>query len=266
MIAKIAVSAAVYAIDKPYSYRIPFDMTLSPGQRVQVPFGRSNKRSEGVVLTVEPGDEEKLKAVECCLDETPILTDKQLRLAAFLRQRYFCTYYEAVRCMLPAGLWFQSRETFSLTEDRSWKEKTLRKAGAMEILRHLEDMGGQAGENTLRTLIADEETLESAVSYLVKKKWITARTSFLRRTSDKTEKIASLAVPAEEAMAYAARRPRSAAMQKNVLELLCALGSAAVKEICYFTGASAATVKRLESLPCCAAGRSGLPDWMVRWC
>ena len=46
MIAKIAVSAATYAIDKPYSYKIPEGMTLQPGQRVQLPFGRANKRTE----------------------------------------------------------------------------------------------------------------------------------------------------------------------------------------------------------------------------
>ena len=81
MIAKIAVSAATYAIDKPYSYKIPEGMTLQPGQRVQLPFGRANKRTEGVVLTVETGNEEKLKAVERCLDEAPILSEHQLRPA-----------------------------------------------------------------------------------------------------------------------------------------------------------------------------------------
>ena len=40
MIGKIAVSAANFAIDKPYSYRIPEGMALQPGMRVQVPFGR----------------------------------------------------------------------------------------------------------------------------------------------------------------------------------------------------------------------------------
>ena len=108
MIAKIAVSAATYAIDKPYSYKIPEGMTLQPGQRVQLPFGRANKRTEGVVLTVETGNEEKLKAVERCLDEAPILSEHQLRLAAFLRERYFCTFYECLRVMLPAGLWYLS--------------------------------------------------------------------------------------------------------------------------------------------------------------
>ena len=73
MIAKIAVSAATFAIDKPWSYKIPEGMTLVPGQRVMLPFGRSNRRCEGVVLSLEAGDESKLKAVERCLDEEPIL-------------------------------------------------------------------------------------------------------------------------------------------------------------------------------------------------
>ena len=43
MIAKIAVSAANFSIDKPYSYAVPADMVLQPGLRVMVPFGRSNR-------------------------------------------------------------------------------------------------------------------------------------------------------------------------------------------------------------------------------
>ena len=248
MIAKIAVSAANFAIDKPYSYRIPEEMTLQPGQRVQLPFGRGNRRCEGIVLSVEPGEEAGLKAVELCLDDTPILTGQQLRLAAFLRERYFCTLYDAVRAMLPAGLWFQSRETFALTEDRSWKEKTIKKEGARELLEFLEELGGQAEESALRGRIPEGDILTEAVSYLVKKKWLSARTDFLKRTSDKTEKIATLASSPEEAMEYASHRPRSAAMQKSVLELLCSVGSAAVKELCYFTGASMPTIHRLEKL------------------
>ena len=63
MVAKIAVSAATFAIDKPYSYRIPEEMALQPGQRVTVPFGRGNRRCEGVVISVEAEEKDGLKAV-----------------------------------------------------------------------------------------------------------------------------------------------------------------------------------------------------------
>jgi len=248
MIAKIAVSAANFAIDKPYSYKIPEGMEVLPGQRVMLPFGRSNKRCEGIVLTVGHGDEGKLKPIERVLDEQPLLSGTQLRLAAFLRERYFCTFYDAIRAMLPAGLWYQAKETFSLTEDRSWQEKDIRKEHAREVLELLDNLGGQAEESHLRNLIPDEEQLKAVLSYLSRKKWISAQTDFLRKLGDKTEKIATLASSPEEAMEFASHRPKSAAMQKQVLELLCSLGSVSVKELCYFTGASTATVNRLEKL------------------
>ena len=248
MIAKIAVSAATFAIDKPYSYYVPEEMLLQPGQRVTVPFGRGNRRCEGVVLSVEAGSAEGLKAVEKCLDEEPVVSQKLLRLAAFIRERYFCTFYEAIRAMLPAGLWFQTRETFSLTDDQSWKEKTIKNADARTILELMEDLGAQAEEESLRAAIADEERFQAAMQYLARKKWITAQAEHQRRLNDKTERIATLASSPEEAMEYASHRPKSAAMQRAVLELMCSVGSVSVKELCYFTGASTATVNRLEKL------------------
>ena len=150
MIAKTAVSAANFAIDKPYSYRIPDGMELKPGHRVTVPFGRGNRRCEGVILSVEAGEEAGLKAVEQCLDEEPVVTERMLRLAAFIRERYFCTFYDAIRAMLPAGLWFRGSSQIFLTEDRSWEGKELKNTDAAKILGLLRDLGGSAGEETLR--------------------------------------------------------------------------------------------------------------------
>ena len=248
MIAKIAVAAATFAIDKPYSYRVPEGTHLQPGMRVQVPFGRGNRRTEGVVLAIEPGSDESLKIIDCSLDEAPVLTQHMLRLAAFMRERYFCTLFDALRAMLPAGLWFKTKNNITLIEDRSWQEKKLRQPEAAALLQLLEDLGGQAEEEVLRQAVPDPEKLEGALSYLLRKKWIAAQTDFHHRVSDKTEQIATLAASVEEAMEYAAHRPRSAAQQKAVLELLCSLGSVAVKELCYFTGAKPATVRRLADL------------------
>ena len=247
MIVQVAVSAATFAIDKPYSYRVPEGMPIQPGQRVQLPFGRGNRPTAIRISIVSPGDDGKLKEVTALLDPEPILTDRQLRLAAFLRERYFCTFYDAIRAMLPGGVWFRQRVTVCLTEDRSWQQAVIRKEGARQILELLEQAGGQAEATALERTLPEEE-LKSVLGYLSGKKWISTQTDYLRRLGDKTEKIAVLAVPPEEAMAYAASRPKSAAMQKAVLELLCSLGTAAVKELCYYTGAGVGTVNRLEQL------------------
>ena len=245
MIGKIAVSAANFAIDKPYSYYAPDAMALQPGMRVQVPFGRGNRSAEGIVLSVEPGQPDGLKAVQCSLDNQPVLSDTMLRLAAFMRDRYFCTFFDAARAMLPAGLWFDKKESYSLTEDRSWQDQKLRQADALQLLQLL-DQGITDRDQLLQSLEA--EALDQALSYLMRKKWVVAQQNLLRRTGDKTEQIATLAASPEEAMAFANSRPRSAAMQRSVLELMCSIGSAAVKEICYYTGAKPPVVKRLAEL------------------
>jgi len=248
MIAKVAVAAANFAIDKPYSYRIPMGMELHPGVRVNVPFGRGNRPSEGVVLSLEQGEEDGLKPISQCLDDQPLLREEMLQLAAFLRERYFCTFFDAVRAMLPAGLWFRSKASYALTEDLSWQESNMRQKDGKKILEFLSQLGAEATEQQLLELIGEEETCHKAIEYLIRKKWIRCRTEYRRKALDKTEKIASLAVSPEEAMDYAQTRGRSAAMQRSVLEILCSLGSAPVKEICYYTGASSATVNRLAEL------------------
>ena len=248
MIAKIAVAAANFAIDKPYSYAIPAGLALRPGIRVTVPFGRGNRPSEGIVLSLEDGDDAGLKYIRDSLDAQPLLDEKMLRLAAFLRERYFCTFYDAVRAMLPAGLWFQTNDTYSLTEDKSWKEVSIRQKDALKLLQLMEDLGGEAKEQRLWEVLPEEDDFDKAVSYLLRKKWIAARRDYRRKSLDKTEKIATLAASSEEAMAFALSRPKSAAMQRAVLETMCSVGSVAVKELCYFTGAGVATVKKLADL------------------
>ena len=115
-----AVDAATYAIDKLYSYRVPDELReqVQIGTRVLVPFGFGNKRAEAVVLAFrENAGEFKLKPIVEVLDETPILTAEQLRLAAWMRERLYCTYFDCVHAMLPAGLWFKRNETYTLAPD-----------------------------------------------------------------------------------------------------------------------------------------------------
>ena len=248
MIAKIAVSAAKFFMDKPYSYRFGPEMSLCPGMRVMVPFGAGNRRTEGVVLATEEGDESGLKSILQVLDETPVLTPRMLRLAAFIRERYFCTFFEAIRVMLPAGLWFREVERFSLFDHAPWEADPGCSEDMKAICTLLSDLGGEVEEQILKKAVPDEARREQALKDLLKKKWIKRESDFLRRTGDKSELIATLAASAEEVKEFTARRGKSAAMQKAVLEMLCDLGTCAVKEINYYTGASNATVKRLATL------------------
>lgn len=248
-IARIVVAAAVYAIDKPYDYLVPdaLEDSIQPGVRVVVPFGRGNRRTEGIVLFLEQGTEKKnLKMVESVLDQEPVLDETMLRLAAFLRERYFCTFFDAVRAMLPAGLWFHARDKVVLTAlgESLELEKLERYPEARQLLQCLRDFGGQAEESVLKRMLP-QETVEKGLKLLLKKNMAISEGTLVRNVNDKTEQIASLAVSSEEAAAYAQTRKR-APIQKAVLEMLLVLGSCSVKELKYFTGASAATIRALE--------------------
>jgi primosomal protein N' len=118
-VAVVVVSAATYWVDKPYSYSIPAGMKESvlPGVRVMVPFGRGNRRSEGIVLSLGEADSGKeLKPIAVVLDSEPVLSAEQLKLAVWMRDRYFCTVFEAARSMLPAGLWYAVEAGYALAE------------------------------------------------------------------------------------------------------------------------------------------------------
>lgn len=121
-IAKIAVSAATFSIDRPYDYRIPesFANAVAPGIRVIVPFGKGNRKSEGIVLSVADESKfDKLKCIESVVDNAPIIDSEQLKLALWMRDRFFCTVYEAVKTMLPVGLWISD------SGEQRVKDKTL---------------------------------------------------------------------------------------------------------------------------------------------
>ena len=110
-VAKVAVAAARYWLDRPYDYLIPEELKerALPGCRVYVPFSRGNRRSEGLILAVyDHSNYDKLKSVTAVLDEKPVLTPEQIKLALFMRERFFCTVFDGAKAMLPAGLWFNS--------------------------------------------------------------------------------------------------------------------------------------------------------------
>lgn len=250
-IARVAVSAAGYGFDQPFSYRIPPALAgqVVPGVRVSVPFSRANRRVEGLVLALcEEGGPETLKAVEAVLDEAPVLTAEQISLALWMRERFFCTVYDAVKAMLPVGLWYQISSVYRISEgidrDRAFEAAGRSKAEA-SVLEVLFAHEGACELRDIERAFEPPADPSRALSSLVKKGIIETNGQEKRRVKDKTVSFAALTVPAEEALEQAGRRGRRAPAQAGVLELLCTAGPTAIREISYFTGASQATVKSL---------------------
>ena len=249
--ARIAVSAATYWSDRPYSYLVPsaLEETVRPGVRVLVPFGRGNRRTEGLVLSREEEPPRRgLKTVAAVLDAEPVLSPELLRLAVWIRERYFCTVYEAVRAMLPAGLWYSVEPAFSLAEGTD-REAAYAAAGESEqeklVLDAVFAHGGTCPLPDLERLFGDKSP-SRALSALLKKGVLSADSREKRRVGDKRVSMAALSVSADEAAAYGEKRERRAPLQAAVLRLLCTLERVSLSELCYFTGAPRSAVTALE--------------------
>ena len=246
LIAKVAVEAATYAIDKPYDYLVPLGLTdkVQVGVRVTVPFGRGNRASEGLILALIRGDAGgRLKALSAVLDSGPVLDEKGLKLAFWLRERYFCTLYSAVRTILPAGLWYEIREVYTLAVDRETALSGAAGAGESRALETLVSGGGSADLDTLRQACGGGVT--AVLRALEERGLVRLEATATRKIQDKTVQRATLAVEPEAAMAAVSACRRSAPMRYAVVKLLCAVGSALTSDLCYFTGASLQTIRGL---------------------
>ena len=102
----VAVSNATFHFDKLYTYAVMPDQqdTVRLGRMVLVPFGRGSRARMGVVLACDAEPESaKLKFLFDVAPASACLTPELLRLVHFLKERTFCTYYEAVKAVIPYG-------------------------------------------------------------------------------------------------------------------------------------------------------------------
>lgn len=241
-ICAVAVDAATYAIDKLYSYRVPDELReqVQIGTRVLVPFGFGNKRAEAVVLAFrEDAGGHKLKPVIEVLDDTPILTAQQLKLAAWMRERLYCTFFDCVHVMLPAGLWFKRNETYTLAPDIDLAALRQRDGDAGRVLSLFDQPGQTLAVSDIRqrlggksvTRVLDALTGEGVLIY---------HSNTVQKSGDKTEKMLALDMEAGEAMARISRRSPA---RLDVVSVLADGGWMSQKELVYMTGVTDAALR-----------------------
>lgn len=111
--AQIAAEKTLYSFDQAFDYEIPPHLISAavPGVRVMIPFGRSNALRVGMILSVAekepPGN---VKPIRSVIDRAPILSPELLSLALWMHERYFCTIFDAVKAMVPAGMRYRMKE------------------------------------------------------------------------------------------------------------------------------------------------------------
>ena len=116
-IAVVVINGTTRDFDREYHYIVPeeFHEKLEVGMRVIVPFGRGSRPKEGYVIGFADNSEfDGLKEIKKVVDKKPVLLPSQIDLAAWMKRRYFCTYSQAFRCMLPPGIDVRSLQIVEL--------------------------------------------------------------------------------------------------------------------------------------------------------
>ena len=243
-ICAVAVDAATFAIDKLYSYILPAGLCegAAVGCRVLVPFGQANKRAEGIILAFrDDASREKLKAVDAVLDDEPVLTAGQIRLAVWMRERLYCTFYDCIRAMLPAGLWFRRKDTYTLLADRETLEP-LRAEGFGRLLAAFDGAESRTVDE-IRQLLGGRVPA-GQLDALCSRGVLSYDSRIARRTQDKTERMYRLAVDPQEAQSRAPRARRSAVRQ-DVIACLADGQAMSRHELQYMTGVSDAVLRSM---------------------
>jgi len=234
LVALIALQGATFAFDKLYTYAVPPELhhKVKNGCRVLVPFGKGNIKKQGIIFALKDDEIKGLKKLISVIDISPVLTDEMLKLCEYMKESLFCTYYDAVSVMLPAGLSYKLINYYSPNVEFSGFG--LLNETEKEILNYLETKGETSEEALKIDLGIDTNVLDE----LCLKEAVIKSSDAKRKMGDATQKWVKLSSDEPVSVKLTPR-------QKEVVDLLSDVGSAAVKEICYFTGVSTPVVDNL---------------------
>ena len=247
MVAGIAVENTAFHFDTVFSYRIPPDLVSAarPGCRVLVPFGASKaQKRQGMILSVSEQDESQnvrhLKSIAQVIDASPVLNEEGIRLVYFLKERTFCTLYEAVRAILPSGIGRRIVVSYSTVSSSALPEENALTQQEESVLAYLRSKSGFVQEDKL---CAAAGVSASVVRALCARGCLLRNDDTVQKSADLTKRFAQLSEPfLQDPESFGVRT----AKQKSVIELLNEVGAASLKEICYYTGVSSAVLTGLE--------------------
>ena len=248
LIASVALSDVPYCADKLYSYRILPEMCgeVHSGMRVTVPFGRGNRHTEGFVMEISDHETDKpLKPIAEVLDMEPLLDSRLLQLIRWMKARYFCTYYDALHCILPSGIWIRYREEYFFASPQAKTEaEALTRSDAQREFLNLFSGKTRVEKSAINRALA--HTCDKFIRELLEQGYLCYERVLNRQVRDKSVKMVSLAIPADDALAAMESRRKTAPVQYAAIEMLCAEGNLSTSELCYFTGVSTRALSTLE--------------------
>lgn len=238
-LALVAVERVAYHFDILYGYTVPktLDGAVQPGMRVLVPLGGGKR--QGVVFELcSPQQDRTYKPILTVLDKEPVFTEEMLSLARFLKDRTFCTYFEAARAQLPTGFHLKTTATYlALQTDKNHRLSAEEKI----VYAYLLDRNVYLSKKEILSACELPESCD-AVEKLLSKGLLqrgVASSKGLGNLNVRSARLCNTIVSAKDLPENLTEK------QRHVAEVLLDVGAAAVKELCYFTGVTNVVITNL---------------------
>ncbi len=240
--AKIAVDKTVYSFDKLFTYIVPDALlkSVKPGVRVVVPFGRGNKKTQGIVFELfECEASSGLKCIESVIDSEPVLSPDLISVAKYMVANTFCTYYDAVHTILPNGYNYKIVPVYSLAVPFDEIDFSSLSEAEKQIVMFLKNTHKAEKINDFFESLSGAE-FNGCVNELIGSGIIMKTSAAMRRISDKTIKMVRVTGEQVEST------EKLTSKQKAVFSLIAQAGTASVKEVCTFCSVTKAVLSNLE--------------------
>lgn len=234
-VARVALDGAAGSYDKLYTYLVPFELTdcALPGCRVFVPFGKADRKRIGMIFSVSVSDgSDGYKNLLAVIDNHPALNEELLKLCVYMHDNLFCTYFDAINIMLPAGLKFKLKDFYSPNPEFSCKE--ILSEREREIYSFIEEKGEISAEK-LRGVFAD---CSDILLSLTDKEAVIHTATPKRNLGDFTRRYVAVSDGYQEDVKLTPR-------QEEVYQTVRIAGEVSIKELQYFTGVSVSVINSL---------------------
>lgn len=242
-IAKVAVEGTLYHFDMEFDYIIPenIDTNNLVGSRVLVPFGLGNKKKHGVVFEVVSGKlDEKIKPIYAVLDKAPLLSVEMISLARWMKRRYYCTLFDAVKTMLPSGINRKLVNYYKLSDNINFLEKFDLNDIEINIIEILKKKDKFISYKKLQ-LETSVDNLDKILLRLKKLGIILQKEDSINKVSDASIKMVSVT----DIGKVKNLNLKLTQKQKKVYDAIKACSEISVKEVCYYTGVTTSVVDSL---------------------
>jgi len=247
-IAEVVIANTSRELDRIFHYNVPNDAIVSVGSRVLVPFGMGNKTAEGIIVGfVSESIFKRLKNINLVLDNAPLCTKELCDLALWMRKKYLCTYYQALKSVMPSGISVKTTEWITLINsniDKAFIDKACGKSTIQKsIILRLKDAGGTLDFGS----IADISSARIAIKALAEKGIVSLDESTAQNVKSKSIRMVDITSSYDEITDNIHLLHKKAPKQAKMLEILRQTGSISVADLVAFSGGSYSAVNSLHS-------------------